>query len=357
MTTEAPVRTRETWADTAKGIAIILVVLLHAEFDYLEVLPKWRWDEYSGVIETFRMPLFFFTAGLFAQRALAKDLRGLIDSRLLRLVWVYTLWTAVGLLVAQAIPFVARTGLPLWESLLLLPVWPNAATWFVYAIVLYFVLAWLLRRLPMLVQLLLAVGVTVLFHTGRLLPPMTEEWVKIGEYFLFFLLAVAIGPRLRALAPRVRAWQALVAPMVYAGLVAALRVAGAPQNVVVWLSMSLLAVPAGCGLAIALSQARAFGWLARLGSDTLRVYLLHWYVLTLATFLLGLVPVWPSALVPLLVPALVAAAFAGSLVVHRLVRHVPGLFDRPSWFRLPQPRPAPPGGALPQAGDLGRATP
>ncbi|WP_345752393.1 acyltransferase family protein [Microbacterium rhizophilus] len=339
--TDKPAKPREQWVDTAKGVAIILVVLLHANFDYLDALPEWQWDHYSGIIETFRMPLFYFTAGLFAQRALAKDLRGLVDSRLLRLIWVYGLWTALGLVVAQFIPFVADPGMPMWEALLLLPVWPNAATWFVYGVILYFLVAWATRRIPMVVQLLVAAVASGLFQTGRLLPPLTDEWSKIGRYYFFFLLAVAVGPRLRALVPSVRLWQAIAAPIAYAALIVLFRVLAVPQNVVVWFAMSVLAVPAGCGLAIALARARGFGWLAHLGANTLPVYVLHWYVMTLAIFLLGLVPFWPPALVPFLVPLLVAIAIPVSLLIHRVAARVPGLFDRPTWLRIPEPRRTP----------------
>ena len=54
---------REVWVDTAKGIAIILVVLFHAIIFTNRVDLAWLWPIPAGILDTFRMPLFFLLAG------------------------------------------------------------------------------------------------------------------------------------------------------------------------------------------------------------------------------------------------------------------------------------------------------
>lgn len=101
---------REVWVDTAKGIAIILVVLFHAIIFSDRVGLAWLWPVPAGILDTFRMPLFFFAAGLFASKALGMSFADLTRTRLLRLVWLYVLWSFIW---AVVFTFVQVPGLSL----------------------------------------------------------------------------------------------------------------------------------------------------------------------------------------------------------------------------------------------------
>lgn len=351
MTTEAgaspPPKQRERWIDTAKGIAIILVVFYHATFDYLDDLHVWLWSDYSELLETFRMPLFFFTAGIFAAGALSKPFRELVNIRVLRFVWLYMLWSIVAVFVFWS---AVGSGLSIGEDLIEVArsiVIPNGQTWFIYAIALYFVVGWAMRRLPLVVQLGIGVVLTFIFQSGLLVDPYSE-WGKVGKYFLFFLLAVEFGPWVRRLAPRLRWWHTLIAPAIYAVLVAAFRwlnwidaPIGSPQELASWFALSVLAVGAGCSVAILVARWAAFEWLFQLGSRTLQVYLLHWYLLLLGWWLISLLTSAPGFVAPFLVPALTAFAISGSLLVHHFTRRASFLYGRPEWLQIPQRRTAP----------------
>jgi uncharacterized membrane protein YcfT len=69
------------WVDAAKGLAILLVALYHAQ-QFLRFAgvgsPLWR--AFDGLLQTLRMPLFFTTAGLFATRYLQGTWRVLLSS-------------------------------------------------------------------------------------------------------------------------------------------------------------------------------------------------------------------------------------------------------------------------------------
>jgi uncharacterized membrane protein YcfT len=332
---------RERWIDVAKGMAIILVVLLHSSFDYLGDSHVWRWSEWASILETFRMPLFFFTAGIFASGALSKPFRELLNTRVLRFAWLYVLWTAIGILVLERVLIGFPGWAPtLWEFAEML-VMPYASTWFIYAIAAYFIVGWLLRRLPLWVQLAIAACATVLFHSGLIAPP-DSEWAKVGEYFLFFLLAVEFGPRLRRLVPRLRWWHTLFAPAAYLALLVVLRSAGwleasagSLRGQASWFVLSVLAVGAGCSVAILIARWRVFDWLYWLGSKTLQVYLLHWYLLAVGWSLVALVPRFPDAAAPFIVPGLAFFAIGGSLLVWRATRRASFLYAKPGWLVLP----------------------
>ena len=351
----APVKTRERWIDVAKGIAIILVVFLHSSFDYLGDSHVWRWAEISSILETFRMPLFFFTAGIFASGALSKSFRELLNTRVFRFAWLYVLWSVIAIFTIERL-FVGFDG---WGAFafefLQLFVMPYASTWFIYAIAVYFIAAWLIRRLPLVVQVVIGVAATILFHYNLFTPP-DSEWAKVGEYFLFFLLAVEFGPRLRRFVPTLRWWHTLIAPAVYVGLLVLLGEIGwidagegSVKEMISWFALSVLAVAAGSSVAILIARWTVFDWLYHLGSRTLQVYLLHWYVLAACWYLLSRIAVIPGAVQPFLVPILMAVAICGSLLIWRLTRRASFLYAKPAWLELPTPPARRP--AIPRARD------
>ncbi|WP_164743482.1 acyltransferase family protein [Microbacterium sulfonylureivorans] len=333
---------RERWIDVAKGIAIILVVFLHAAFPVVTDVHVWHWVDYSAVLESFRMPLFFFMAGIFASRVLAMRLRDVIDLRVLKFSWLYVLWSIItGVVVVwgvfHALQLPGHVGELLMDSS-----GPNGATWFIFAIALYFLVGWFARKLPFAVQLSLAFVLTMLCESGLVVDP-ASSWGKVGKYFFFFLLAAQIGPRLREFVPRLRLWHTLIAPVVYAALVVVARWQGwlgtdssSAQHLVVWFLLSVLAVAAGCSAAVLLARWAAFDWLFQLGSRTLYVYLLQWYPLAAGWLIISSIDVIPPLLEPFLVPLLTAFAIVVSLIIHRLTKRAAVLYDQPAWLHLPR---------------------
>ncbi|MGX9348907.1 acyltransferase family protein, partial [Microbacterium sp. KNMS] len=55
---------RVKWVDTARGIAIIAVVVFHATLVLAPLGAGSAWARYINLLDTFRMPLFFFASGL-----------------------------------------------------------------------------------------------------------------------------------------------------------------------------------------------------------------------------------------------------------------------------------------------------
>lgn len=342
------IKPRERWIDIAKGIAIILVVFLHAAFPVVTDAHVWHWGDYSAVLESFRMPLFFFMAGIFASRVLSMRLREVIDLRVLKFSWLYVLWSTItGILVVWAV--FHELQLPGQAGELLLdPDGPNGATWFIFAIAAYFLVGWFLRRLPFAAQMVLAFALMMLCESGLVVDP-ASSWGKVGKYFFFFLLAAELGPRLRELIPRLRWWQTLIAPAIYAALVAVVHWQGwlgtassSPQHLAVWFVLSVLAIAAGCSAAALLARWAAFDWLFQLGSRTLYVYLLQWYPLAACWLLISALPSIPAAVQPFLVPLLTAVTIVVSLLLHRLTKRATFLYDQPAWLHLPGRVKAPP---------------
>ena len=323
---------REVWVDTAKGIAIILVVLFHAIIFTNRVDLAWLWPIPAGILDTFRMPLFFFAAGLFASKALRLSFVDLTRTRLLRLVWLYVLWSLIWAVVFTFVQIPGEGGSesPLLQFLLIL-VWPNPSTWFVYGLALYFIAMWLMRRFPWWLQLGIGLALALLFGTQTL---MAENGAlnKMGLYFLYFQLAVLSGAHARRLFARTRWWHALLIVVIYAAAVVPMAKFDLLALPFMRVIASLLAIATGCAIAVVLSRLRGFRWLSYLGSRTLPIYVLHFYpILIFITLIQPIAPdlMWAAPAIPL---AVTVVAILVSLGIHALTKRVPGLYTEPAFL-------------------------
>jgi uncharacterized membrane protein YcfT len=197
----SPTPNRLLWADVARGLCIVLVVMMHSTLGVQEAMDANGW--LNPVIEfakPFRIPAFFLVAGLFFAPMLTRSWPDLINRRLLRLAYVLALWSLL--------LFVAKGGFLALESLrqgarwfLLALLEPPSALWFIHALILFSLAARLLAGLPG--WLVLAAAATL-----HLAAPVTG-WTAIDEFasrFVFFVLgcqvagglaAFAAGPALR----------------------------------------------------------------------------------------------------------------------------------------------------------------
>lgn len=325
--------------DVAKGIAIVLVVGFHAVVFPANLGLVQEWRGLATLLDTFRMPLFFFTSGLFAAKAAHGSLTHLWSTRVARLLWLFMLWSVIWFVVFYAAPPLgtSRIGQRL-DELALLFISPNQNTWYVYALALYFLVAWALRRVPAAVQVGLAALLAVAFDIGLLSGP-NGAVTRMGQGLVWFLVALHLGPQVRALAPRVRWWHPLLALTLYGGAAGLVALAGVKGFPFVRLALAALAVLAGSTLAVALSRVAALDWLRALGRRTLGVYLVHFYVILGVCLLLAPVAAQVAELrvldlaLPLLLTVLGVMV---SLGMHRLTRRLTWLWDRPRWPRWAQ---------------------
>jgi len=95
---------RIEWLDTAKGIAIFLVVLGHV----LRGLPDagandTRWEGFlDSWIYTFHMPVFFLLSGLFIEGSVAKPFGRFLDGKLRTIMYPYFVWSVLQELMRAA---------------------------------------------------------------------------------------------------------------------------------------------------------------------------------------------------------------------------------------------------------------
>ncbi|MGV0409861.1 acyltransferase family protein [Corynebacterium resistens] len=163
---------RVAWADTAKGFSILAVCLMHV----VTLVPggmETSWGAAKTVLDPLRMPLFFLVSGLFAHRVIERSFPDLWFRRLWFLLVPYVIFTPVvaanrlyidGKLFSNPPPSITAPsripGLPVrldmhailthmdYEAVFKAILFGDPGLWFLYALMLYNIAAWSVRKLP-----------------------------------------------------------------------------------------------------------------------------------------------------------------------------------------------------------------
>ncbi len=338
---------RAQWADAAKGVCIILVVLWHVIVkDYLQI--NWHitvpvlglWGTLGEQFLPLRMPLFFTISGVFAANAAQRPWRVVARSRIAGFLYLYVVWLLIHTAILTAAPELptdrATSALGLLEQLTITP----SNLWYLYALALYFTIAKATRRVPRVLILVPAAVLSAVAAAGLLDTPGNRA--GLYQNLVFFLAGLYLRPQIQRWAATASRPRLLLTSGAYALALAAMAVAGAQQWFGVWLAVSVVAVIFGITAAARLARWSALSDpLARLGRITLPIYVIHMPVLALLHRLL-LVPVsgLPKSAQGLIVlgyPVVLSGLVISlSLAIHRglLAAHARWLFALPGSGRV-----------------------
>lgn len=330
--------TRAAWVDTAKGIAIFLVVLFHASLFLLDAGVQggpWR---AKVALELFPVPAFFLLAGITSFRIVGFSFPDLWRRRLLPLLYLYVVWSVVRFVFYLVVP-TSNSGLgdlPADDprSLLLLLVWPSSSYWFLHALVVFTALAWLIRRLPVAVQLGAAAVVSALTTSG-LLDLHNTGWNRIAGLFVVFLIGVRLRGRIVDAVEGTRAIAIVPLAAALAGVIAGMLLWDVEDIPGVVLVGQLLGVSLGLVVARAVAGWRPAAFLEGWGARSLHIYVLHLFVIVPVTSLVELSGWSPPRIVgAILQVALAVGAILVSLALMRWTRRARWLYVPPrSWVR------------------------
>jgi fucose 4-O-acetylase-like acetyltransferase len=161
---------RIVWIDIARGLGILLVVYSHALRGLLHsgILPETSLLASSDyVVTTFRMPMFFFLAGLNVPRSLRKGPKIFAINKLWTLYYAYLLWSYLQGGIQYF--FQAHLNSPRnLDELIRIPWQPMGQFWFLYCLLFCHAAALLLKGrvqwlAPVAVVAFLLYGVTPLW--------------------------------------------------------------------------------------------------------------------------------------------------------------------------------------------------
>ena len=323
---------RALWADMAKGLSIVFVVYGHAavgvQIDF--PLPDWAFDTFVRPFSLFRMPLFFFVAGLFAARSVRRDWRDFIDRTLLHLVYVFIVWNVLQYASRVAFAGFANHAIDSMR-ILWFPLWPINITWFIWALILYYTILRLGRDLP---PVLLVAAAAVMFAV-----PLGGEHYALQQssrFMLFFVLGYACADWVVAMTWRPGRALVGLGLLAYLGACLVALHSGAIAHPLVELAVRVSGVAAVLAACMHLAAAGRGAWLAWLGRYTLPIFVMHTIVTAAVREVLlrtGLVTD-PVVLILLATLCGVALPLAFHLTMQRL--GMPWLFERPAWFSLPR---------------------
>lgn len=336
---------RVAWVDTAKGICIVLVVMMHSTLGVGEAMGGEGFMHWLVAFsKPFRMPDFFLVSGLFLARVVDRDWRIYADRRVVHFAYFYLLW----LVIQSALKYgQVSGGTPsgFVQHIAFSLVEPYSTLWFIYLLAVLSVTAKLLRNVPAPVILLGAAALQIAHvETG---------WTLVDEFCaraVFFMAGWLLAPRIFAIAERVAAHRpaALAGIAVWAGVNGAL--AFTPSTVPGYPTLaSLPFVALALGFAGALAIVAAATLLTRAGwGEPLRYCGRHSIAIYLAFFLpmaasraalmkLGLTDIGLAAAI------VTMCAVVVPLILERAVRHTPlnFLFHRPDAFHIAPRRTAP----------------
>ncbi|MFN3892643.1 MAG: acyltransferase family protein [Beijerinckiaceae bacterium] len=199
--TSAPAQrgARIEWIDYAKGVCIILVVMMHSTLGVEAALGgRGFLHHVVEFVAPFRMPAFFMMSGLLLSRTIDQPWRVYLDRKAVHFAYFYLLWLAISCVLkfsAEGLPTVIdQFALGLIE--------PFGTLWFIYILPLFFVATKLGCPYPALLALL---GVALHLAAPRTGWTIADEFAARYVYFLAGYLGVNYAMKLASWAVRRRA--------------------------------------------------------------------------------------------------------------------------------------------------------
>lgn len=175
-------KSRIDWVDYAKGICILLVVMMHSTLGVEKAAGGEGWLGY--VVEfsrPFRMPDFFLISGLFLGLVIDRPWLRYIDRKVVHFVYFYVLWLTIQF--AFKAPGWMGDGLTptmLAGKYFMSFIEPFGTLWFIYMLPVFFIVTRLTKAFPLLMLAIAAILEILPIHTGWL---MIDEFAARYVYF------------------------------------------------------------------------------------------------------------------------------------------------------------------------------
>jgi uncharacterized membrane protein YcfT len=330
---------RIDWVDYAKGICIVMVVMMHSVLGVEQAAGQTGFmHPLVAFAKPFRMPDFFLISGLFLARVIDRDWRTYLDRKVVHFIYFYVLWVTIQFafkapgLAAEHGGWGRVAGLYLEAY-----IEPFGTLWFIYMLPVFFVLTKALRAVPGW----LVWGAAALLEMAH----VTTGWTMVDEFcsrFVYFYSGYLFAAQVFALSDRARAKPvlAMAGLAAWACVNAALVWDGCSEWPVVSLMLGFAGAVAIIVMGTLLAKMQWLGSLRFCGEHSIVIYLA--FFLPMATARAVLLKFAPLDIgsIALLVTL---SGIIGALVIWRLALMVGAtfLFERPERFWIaPKRKPA-----------------
>jgi uncharacterized membrane protein YcfT len=345
---------RVDWVDTAKGLCIIFVVMVHAVLGVELAAGQQGWMHHVvSWARPFRMPDFFMISGLFLSLTIDRPWRRYLDRKVVHFAYFYVLWLVIQFAFKAPGMAMEEGAGAAAANFLVSFVQPFGTLWFIYVLPIFFVITRLLKGVPVAIVLLVAAVLEVLpIHTG---------WLVLDEVcsrFVYFYAGYALAPWIFALADRVRAkpgsalallavWAVVNGVLVFTPVPASMLglvahevgqsggIGGVAELPIVSLVLGFLGACAVISVGTLLVRLALMRWLTWLGAHSIVIYLAFFLPMaTTRAVLLKLGIIGDVGTMGLLVTA---AGVVGPVILYLLVQWSGfgrWLFERPRWASI-----------------------
>ncbi|WP_315767608.1 MULTISPECIES: acyltransferase family protein [unclassified Bradyrhizobium] len=331
--------TRIDWVDYAKGICIVMVVMMHSVLGVELAAGKTGFMHLVvAFAKPFRMPDFFLISGLFLPLVIDRDWRTYLDRKVVHFAYFYVLWVTIQF-GFKAPGFAAETswthaGYLYLESF----IEPFGTLWFIYLLPIFFVVIKLTRRMPPSFLWGIAAGLEM--------AQIATGWTVIDEFcarFVYIYSGYLFADQMFALSERARARPALaIAGLIgWAAIDATLVAVSASE----WPLISLgLGFAGACAIIVCgtlLARAQLLNGLRFCGEHSIVIYLA--FFLPMAATRSALLKTGLIADIGTVSLLVTVAGVVGALVIWRLALRLNAdfLFERPDPFWIAPRRPSP----------------
>lgn len=334
------------WVDIAKGISIVLVVMMHSAYGV--------GAETSGVgflhwiiafATPFRMPEFFLLSGLFLSVVIGRDWARFADRRVVHYLYFYALWAVLQILFKVAL--VDTNPIGALSAISWAVIEPYGVLWFIYMLAIVSAVSKLLHtfKVPHWAAL---IGAAALQIAPVATPSLAIN--EFAEYFVYFYAGYAFAPMVF----KTVAW-AMERPLVALGTLAAWMVIngllvfspgyqvlpdhtemGLAAFPVLRLILAFAGSTALCVTAGLLSKLPIMDWLRWFGARSIVIYLSFSIPMGITrVILLELGLITHTGLLSFIV---MASAIVSPLVLYAIIQKTGWgkfLFERPQWAHIP----------------------
>jgi len=328
---------RIDWVDYAKGICIILVVMMHSTLGVEKAANEISW--LNGFIEwarPFRMPDFFLISGLFLASRIGRPWRSYLDTKVLHFAYFYILWMTIQFLTKGYSYYLDLGAGGVLEAYLAGFVEPFGTLWFIYLLAVFFVVTKLASRLPAL----------AVFTVAALLEmaPIATGYMVIDEFasrYVYFFSGYWLARHVLAYSTAVGKQPTLLilAGLALWGMVNALLVVNGLATVPgIDLALGFIGAAAVVAMGVILTRFPVATAIRYCGENSIVIYLAFFFFMAgTRVVLLRLVPDFALGLISL---AVTAAGVIGPVLLFWAVRHTrfAFIFRRPRWAMLATPK-------------------
>ena len=329
---------RIDWVDYAKGICIVMVVMMHSVLGVEAAAGQTGFMHLAVMFaKPFRMPDFFLISGLFLSVVIDRDWRTYLDRKVVHFAYFYLLWVTIQF-GFKAPSFAAETswthaGFLYLESF----IEPFGTLWFIYLLPVFFVVTKATRRMPPLPIW----GVAALLEMAHI----ATGWTVIDEFcarFVYFYSGYLFADYVFALSDRARARPelALAGLALWALVNGSLVKFGFSEWPLISLALGLAGAGAIITIGTLLARAHWLTFLRFFGEHSIVIYLAFFLPMaTTRTLLLKTGLIHDIGTISLVVTIV---GVAGALAIWRIALGAGAnfLFERPAAFWIAPKKPS-----------------